>query len=97
MEQRIQQFHDDTKNIPKPPTAKTLKQMNTLKKFIFKNQVKKRKKKKLAQYLPLKRTLDFQIKKKISYLHVLKLTLLSLIEGIIMYMLIYQINCLSVG
>lgn len=46
MEQRIQQFHDDTKNIPKPPTAKTLKQMNTLKKFIFKNQVKKRKKKK---------------------------------------------------
>ncbi|KAG1051442.1 hypothetical protein G6F43_006343 [Rhizopus delemar] len=38
MEQRIQQFHDDTKNIPKPPTAKTLKQMNTLKKFIFKNQ-----------------------------------------------------------
>ncbi|CEI91059.1 hypothetical protein RMCBS344292_05362 [Rhizopus microsporus] len=23
MEQRIQQFHDDTKNIPKPPTAKT--------------------------------------------------------------------------
>jgi hypothetical protein len=39
MEQRIQQFHDDTKTIPKPPTAKTLKQMNTLKKFIFKNQV----------------------------------------------------------
>lgn len=39
MEQRIQQFHDDTKNIPKPPTAKTVKQMNTLKKFIFKNQV----------------------------------------------------------
>ncbi|KAI9272021.1 hypothetical protein BY458DRAFT_455693 [Sporodiniella umbellata] len=38
MEQRIQQFHDDTKAIPKPPTAKTLKQMNTLKKFIFKNQ-----------------------------------------------------------
>ncbi|CEG79986.1 hypothetical protein RMATCC62417_14386 [Rhizopus microsporus] len=38
MEQRIQQFHDDTKNIPKPPTAKTVKQMNTLKKFIFKNQ-----------------------------------------------------------
>lgn len=44
MEQRIQQFHDDTKNIPKPPTAKTLKQMNTLKKFIFKNQVKNEKK-----------------------------------------------------
>ncbi|CAO3658859.1 unnamed protein product [Rhizopus stolonifer] len=38
MEQRIQQFHHDTKAIPKPPTAKTLKQMNTLKKFIFKNQ-----------------------------------------------------------
>ncbi|KAI8367941.1 hypothetical protein EDC96DRAFT_505836 [Choanephora cucurbitarum] len=38
MEQRIQQFHDDTKAIPKPPTAKTVKQMNTLKKFIFKNQ-----------------------------------------------------------
>ncbi|KAI8057566.1 uncharacterized protein B0P05DRAFT_591261 [Gilbertella persicaria] len=38
MEQRIQQFHDDTKTIPKPPTAKTIKQMNTLKKFIFKNQ-----------------------------------------------------------
>ncbi|KAF1798626.1 hypothetical protein V8B55DRAFT_1523903 [Mucor lusitanicus] len=38
MEQRIQQFHDDTKTIPKPPTAKTVKQMNTLKKFIFKNQ-----------------------------------------------------------
>ncbi|KAI8881143.1 hypothetical protein K501DRAFT_253752 [Backusella circina FSU 941] len=38
MEQRIQQFHDDTKSIPKPPTSKTLKQMNTLKKFIFKNQ-----------------------------------------------------------
>lgn len=95
MEQRIQQFHDDTKNIPKPPTAKTLKQMNTLKKFIFKNQVKNEKKK-LAQYLPLKRTLDFQIKKRISYLHVLKLTLLSLIEGIIIYMLLYQINSLSV-
>jgi hypothetical protein len=39
MEQRIQQFHDDTKTIPKPPNAKTMKQMNTLKKFIFKNQV----------------------------------------------------------
>jgi hypothetical protein len=39
MEQRIQQFHDDTKSIPKPPNSKTLKQMNTLKKFIFKNQV----------------------------------------------------------
>ena len=39
MEQRIQQFHDNTKTIPKPPTAKTVKQMNTLKKFIFKNQV----------------------------------------------------------
>ncbi|KAG0180175.1 hypothetical protein DFQ29_001120 [Apophysomyces sp. BC1021] len=38
MEQRVQQFHDDTKNIPKPPTAKTLKQLNTLRKFIFKNQ-----------------------------------------------------------
>ncbi|OBZ88032.1 hypothetical protein A0J61_03917 [Choanephora cucurbitarum] len=38
MEQRIQQFHDDTKTIPKPPTAKTVKQMNALKKFIFKNQ-----------------------------------------------------------
>ncbi|KAF7723671.1 hypothetical protein EC973_001762 [Apophysomyces ossiformis] len=38
MEQRVQQFHDDTKNIPKPPTAKTVKQMNTLRKFIFKNQ-----------------------------------------------------------
>ncbi|KAI9031591.1 hypothetical protein CLU79DRAFT_729262 [Phycomyces nitens] len=38
MEQRIQQFHDDTKTIPKPPTAKTVKQMNTLKKFLFKNQ-----------------------------------------------------------
>ncbi|CAO3642706.1 unnamed protein product [Mucor hiemalis] len=38
MEQRIQQFHNDTKTIPKPPTTKTLKQMNTLKKFIFKNQ-----------------------------------------------------------
>ncbi|KAI8975464.1 hypothetical protein BDF20DRAFT_906765 [Mycotypha africana] len=38
MEQRIQQFHDDTKSIPNPPTAKTLKQMNTLKKFIYKNQ-----------------------------------------------------------
>ncbi|KAI8642412.1 hypothetical protein BD408DRAFT_451688 [Parasitella parasitica] len=38
MEQRIQQFHDDTKGISKPPTAKTVKQMNTLKKFIFKNQ-----------------------------------------------------------
>ncbi|OAD73296.1 hypothetical protein PHYBLDRAFT_145695 [Phycomyces blakesleeanus NRRL 1555(-)] len=38
MEQRVQQFHDDTKSIPTPPTAKTLKQMNTLKKFLFKNQ-----------------------------------------------------------
>ncbi|KAI7906822.1 uncharacterized protein BX663DRAFT_497705 [Cokeromyces recurvatus] len=38
MEQRIQQFHDDTKAIPNPPTAKTVKQMNTLKKFIYKNQ-----------------------------------------------------------
>ncbi|KAI8082875.1 uncharacterized protein BX664DRAFT_284637 [Halteromyces radiatus] len=38
MEQRIQKFHDDTKAIPTPPTAKTLKQMQTLKKFIYKNQ-----------------------------------------------------------
>ncbi|KAI7864995.1 hypothetical protein BDF14DRAFT_1109811 [Spinellus fusiger] len=38
MEQRIQQFHDDTKTIPTPPTARTLKQLNTLRKFIFKNQ-----------------------------------------------------------
>ncbi|KAI8369335.1 uncharacterized protein BYT42DRAFT_105725 [Radiomyces spectabilis] len=38
MEQRIQQFHDDTKALSNPPTAKQIKQMNTLKKFIFKNQ-----------------------------------------------------------
>ncbi|KAI9303139.1 hypothetical protein BJ944DRAFT_241715 [Cunninghamella echinulata] len=38
MEQRIQKFHDDTKTIANPPTAKTVKQMLTLKKFIFKNQ-----------------------------------------------------------
>ncbi|ORX62411.1 hypothetical protein DM01DRAFT_318264 [Hesseltinella vesiculosa] len=38
MEQRIQQFHDDTKSIPQPPTAKTIKQLRTLKKFIHKNQ-----------------------------------------------------------
>ncbi|KAI8068073.1 hypothetical protein BC940DRAFT_300262 [Gongronella butleri] len=38
MEQRIQQFHDDTKAIPNPPNAKTCKQLRTLKKFIHKNQ-----------------------------------------------------------
>ncbi|CAO3635048.1 unnamed protein product [Cunninghamella echinulata] len=36
MEQRIQKFHNDTKTIANPPTAKTVKQMLTLKKFIFK-------------------------------------------------------------
>ncbi|KAI8335957.1 hypothetical protein BC941DRAFT_495215 [Chlamydoabsidia padenii] len=38
MEQRIQKFHDDSKTVTNPPTAKHLKQMQTLKKFIFKNQ-----------------------------------------------------------
>lgn len=64
MEQRIQQFHDDTKNIPKPPTAKTLKQMNTLKKFIFKNQVKKRKKKKACSIFTPQKDFRFSDKEK---------------------------------
>ncbi|SAL95853.1 hypothetical protein [Absidia glauca] len=38
MEQRIQKFHDDSKTVTNPPTAKHMKQMQTLKKFIFKNQ-----------------------------------------------------------
>ncbi|CAO3632647.1 unnamed protein product [Cunninghamella blakesleeana] len=38
MEQRIQKFHNDTKTITTPPSAKTIKQMTTLKKFIYKNQ-----------------------------------------------------------
>lgn len=71
MEQRVQQFHDDTKTIPKPPTAKTLKQMNTLKKFIFKNQVERVLTDRVYQPLILEvvhRTIDSRIKRKTSCL-----------------------------
>ncbi|RUP47712.1 hypothetical protein BC936DRAFT_145421 [Jimgerdemannia flammicorona] len=41
MEQRVQQFHDDTKGLATLAPAKVIKGMNTLRKFIHKNQARK--------------------------------------------------------
>lgn len=39
MEQRVQQFHDDTKSLATLAPVKAVKGMNTLRKFIHRNQV----------------------------------------------------------